>query len=106
MSPNGVLAANTFLQAASIITNPRTYASVFSRFFGLKTNSRVILTRLGSMPTQRELRTNAAAIEHKLQPMGTGADYLLDKFVVKAGWPKEIRVLTDQYSPANLLNQR
>jgi len=106
MSPNGVLAANTFSHSGLYHHESATYASVFGQFFGLKTNSRVILTRLGSMPTQQELRTNAAAIEHKLQPMGTGADYLLDKFVVETGWPKGIRVLTDQYSPANLLNRR
>jgi spermidine synthase len=58
------------------------------------------------MPTTQELRTNAAAIEEKLRPMGTGADYLLPMFAIDHGWPKGTRVLTDQYSPANLLNLR
>ncbi len=106
MTPNGVLAANTFSHSGLYHHESATYASVFGPFFGLKTNSRVILTRLGSMPTQQELRTNAEALEDTLRPMGTGAEYLLPKFVIDSGWPKGTRVLTDQYSPANLLNLR
>jgi spermidine synthase len=106
MTPNGVLAANTFSHSGLYHHESATYASVFGRFFGLKTNSRVILTRLGSMPTQQELRTNAEGLEDTLRPMGTGADYLLPKIVIDSGWPKGTRVLTDQYSPANLLNLR
>jgi spermidine synthase len=106
MAPNGVLAANTFAHSGLYHHESATYASVFGQFFALKTNSRVILTRVGSMPTQQELRTNAEALEDELRPMGTGADYLLPMFAIDSGWPKGTRVLTDQYSPANLLNLR
>jgi spermidine synthase len=106
LAPNGVVAANTFSDSGLYHHESATYASVFGQFFGLKTNSRVILSRLGSLPSQAELRANASAIEHMLQPMGTGQAWLLPKFNIEAGWPKGTRVLTDQYSPANLLNLR
>jgi spermidine synthase len=106
MTPTGVLAANTFSHSGLYHHESATYASVFGQFFALKTNSRVILKRLGSMPTKQELRSNAEALEDKLRPMGTGADYLLPMFAIDSGWPKGTRVLTDQYSPANLLNLR
>ena len=106
LAPNGVVAANTFSDSGLYHHESATYASVFGPFFGLKTSSRVILTRLGSLPTREELQANADAIEEKLRPMGTGKGWLLPKFIIEAGWPKGTRVLTDQYSPANLLNLR
>jgi spermidine synthase len=106
LAPDGVIAANTFSDSGLYHHESATYASVFGPFYGLKTNSRVILTRLGPLPTREELQVNANAIEEKLQPMGTGRDWLLPKFVIETGWPKGTRVLTDQYSPANLLNLR
>ena len=104
LAPNGVVAANTFSNSGLYDHESATYASVFGPFFGLKTTSRVILTRLGSLPTHDELQTNANAIEGLLLPMGTGQRWLLPKFTIESGWPKNTRVLTDQYSPANLLN--
>jgi spermidine synthase len=106
MAPNAVLAANTFSDSGLYDHESATYASVFSQFFGLKTASRVILSRLGSLPSREELKANADAVESKLRPMGTGQDWLLPKFTIETGWPKKTRVLTDQYSPANLLNLR
>jgi spermidine synthase len=106
LAPNGVIAANTFSDSGLYHHESATYASVFGQFFGLKTNSRVILTKLGALPSQAELRANANGIEHKLRLMGTGQDWLLPKFKIEAGWPRGTRVLTDQYSPANLLNLR
>jgi spermidine synthase len=106
MAPNAVLAANTFSDSGLYHHESATYASVFSQFYGLKTSSRVVLTRLGSLPSREELAANANAVETKLLPMGTGRDFLLPKFTIETGWPKNTRVLTDQYSPANLLNLR
>jgi spermidine synthase len=104
LNPNGgVLAANTFSDSGLYNHESATYASVFGPFFGLKTNSRVILTRMGSMPSRDELQKSADAIEDKLRPMGTSQDWLLPKFVIEPV-PRGTRVLTDQYSPANLLN--
>jgi spermidine synthase len=106
LAPRGVVAANTFSNSGLYSHESATYASVFGRFFNLKTTSRVILARLGPLPSQEELRANANAIEGKLQPMGTGRDWLLPKFDVETGASEGARVLTDQYSPANLLNLR
>ncbi len=105
LAPNGVLAANTFSDSGLYNHESATYASVFGQFLSLKLNSRVILTRLGSLPARDELRTNAALVEAKLQPMGTGQDWLLPKVNLEAV-PKGVQVLTDQYSPASLLNLR
>jgi spermidine synthase len=106
LAPNGVIAANTLSDSGLSHHESATYASVFGQFFGLKTNSRVILTKLGALPSKAELQANAIGIESKLRAMGTGQDWLLPKFKIETGWPKNTRVLTDQYSPANLLNLR
>ena len=55
-------------------------------------------------PNPEQAARYAALVEDKLKPMGTGADQLLPMFVKDGPWNKEARVLTDQYSPSNLLN--
>jgi len=49
---------------------------------------------------------NAALVDARLTPMGAPSAALLPELVVEAGWPADTRVLTDQYSPSNLLNAK
>jgi spermidine synthase len=81
-----------------------TYSAVFGRFFNLKSDNRVILATAGGLPSRESLRRNADAIEPRLRPLGTGRDWLLPMFLQDVQWPPGTRILTDQYSPANLLN--
>lgn len=106
MKPNAVLAANTFTTSALYDHESVTYAAVFGEFYNLKTNNRIILTRLEGRPPMSEIATNAARFEAAFKPLGVGKDWLLPMFSTEIDWKRDARVLTDQYSPSNLLNSR
>ncbi len=106
LATDGVLAANTFSSSRLYDNESATYFSAFGDFYGLKQSNRVILLRLGGLPDKAELARNAAAVEEKIHPLGTGSDWLLPLFAIEKGWPANTRILTDQYSPSNLLNAK
>ncbi len=106
LAKNGVLAANTFSASKLYDSESATYASAFGPFYNLKTENRVILTRNGGLPSLPEIKANAQQVEKKLAGFGTGQDWLLPLFSTDVRWPAGTRILTDQYSPANLLNSR
>lgn len=105
LQKDGVLAANTFSSSKLYDAESATYADVFGAFYNLKTENRVILARNGGLLPMVQIQTNAGRIEQKLNILGTGKDWLLPLFSTKVDWPEHTRMLTDQYSPANLLNR-
>ena len=104
LAPGGVLAANTFATSRLYHSESATYFDAFGEFYRLKTQSRVILVRPGGLPDRDELTRNAEMLEDRLRPFGVGREWLLPLIEVESGWPPGTRVLTDQYSPSNLLN--
>ncbi len=106
LTERGVLAANTFSSSRLYDYESITYQSVFGDFFNLKDANRVILTRLGGLPDRAELQRNAAAFAGKFKALDVDSDFLLSRMTIRQDWPANTRVLTDQYSPANLLNSR
>jgi len=104
LTEHGVLAANTFASSRLYDFESATYFSVFGDFYRLKKANRVILVRADGLPDRDELERNADRVEARLQPFGVGREWLLPLFAVESGWPKVTRLLTDQYSPSNLLN--
>jgi spermidine synthase len=104
LAPGGVVAANTHTTSKLFFAESATYHEVFGPFFSLTDGNRVILARPDGLPTRAQLEQNAERLEARLQPFGTGKAYLLPLFSSRASWPRDTRVLTDQYSPANLLN--
>ncbi len=104
MTPNGALASNTFSSSALYDHESTTYASVFGTFMNLKLGNRVILTRLGTLPTMLEVQANAAAYEAAFRSRGGDPHYMFTLMTTGADWNKAARVLTDQYSPSNVLN--
>jgi len=106
MTANGTLAANTFSGSRLYDYESATYHAVFGDFYRLKKANRVILVRLGGNPDRAELTRNAQRVEPLLQPLGTGSATLLQDLAIERGWPANTRVLTDQYSPSNLLNAK
>ena len=105
LEKDGVVAANTFSSSRLYDAESATYAGVFGGFYNLKTENRVILARNGGLPPLAQIQANAGLLESRLNPFGTGKDWLLPLFSSKVEWPEGTRILTDQYSPANLLNQ-
>jgi len=106
LAPGGVLAANTFSSSRLYDHESVTYASVFGTFFNLKRDNRVILWANGALPTPQQLEANSRIHQAQLAPMGVETDKLLPLFATRPDWNPRARLLTDQYSPANLLNVR
>jgi len=104
LTQDGVLAANTFATSKLYDFESATYFSVFGQFYRLKSGNRVILVRQSGLPEREELSRNADALEARLSPLGADKEWLLPMFGIESGWPRNTRVLTDQYSPSNLLN--
>lgn len=104
LTDKGVLASNTFSTSQLYNHESATYYSVFGDFYRLKGGNRVILLRNGGLPAMAEINQNAAFLENRLRSFGTGKDDLLPMFAVESGWSADTKVLTDQYSPSNLLN--
>jgi len=104
LAPGGVLAANTFSSSRLYDHESTTYASVFPEFFNLKRENRVIIAANGPLPNAQQLHANSERFEQAFDSFGISASQLLPLFSRKQDWQRNARVLTDQYSPANLLN--
>jgi spermidine synthase len=105
LGPRGVLVANTFSLSQLYDHESATYASVFGSFYNLKRENRVIVARLGGLPDANELKARAAKFAAPLKAFGADSTQLVDMFSAEVDWDRSARVLTDQYSPANLLNR-
>lgn len=106
LAPRGVLMANTWSSSGLYDHESATYASVFGEFFNMKLGNRVIVVRQGGLPDAAELRRNARLWESRLAPRGATSAFLLPLMQVRDDWDKGARILTDQYSPSNVLNAR
>lgn len=104
MAPGGVIVANTFSSSALYDYESVTYTDVFGKFFNLKLGNRIILGKLGGLPSMDQIRANAAMVEARLNRYGTGQSFLMPLLDTNPDWDVKARVLTDQYSPSNLLN--
>jgi spermidine synthase len=104
MAPHGVLVANTWSSSGLYDHESATYQAVFGDFYNLKLDNRVILIREGGLPDQAELRRNSQAYEAEFVRRGTSASVLLPMMRVRKDWDPNARILTDQYSPSNVLN--
>jgi len=105
LKPGSVLAANTFSGTRLYDHESTTYASVFGTFFNLKRGNRVILTRIGGNPTPEVIQANARRHAAALAAFVPDAGWIYDLFTTERDWDPSARVLTDQFSPANLLNR-
>ena len=110
LSPNGIVAANTFSSSKLYQHESATYHAVFGDFINVSTtknSNRIILAGYKQHPTEQQIASKIARLSPLLSPYG------IDLTAVSKGmtatkdnqdWPANTKVLTDQYSPANLLN--
>ena len=105
LSPTGVLVANTFSSSRLYDHESTTYADVFGTFYNLKAANRVIIARPAGLPDEASLRARAAEYDKVLRTFGVDGASVLPMFTTRPDWDTGARVLTDQYSPANLLNR-
>ena len=103
---NGVIVANTFSDSALYDYESVTYRTVFGPFFNLKLANRIIVGRASGISPDdpANAKKNAMSLEAELTRRGTGSGFLLPLLSTKVDWNPSTRVLTDQYSPSNLLN--
>lgn len=104
LTPQGVLAANTFSSSRLYEHESVTYEAAFGKFFNLKRDNRVIIARFGTLPDAAQLRATAQQFVAAFHSFGFDATEVLPLFTQARDWDPGARVLTDQYSPANLLN--
>ena len=104
LAPGGIVAANTFSSSRLYQNESVTYQSVFGPFYNLKSANRVILAANGPLPPMSVVDRNAAAFTQRFLPFDVSAQQVLGRFSTAVDWNPRARVLTDQYSPANLLN--
>ena len=104
----GVVAANTFSASRLYHHESATYQAVFGTFFNFKapgSGNRIVLAANGSLPPTAVLEANAAAWRAPLAAYGVPIDSYpaLLAAATAVDWDAAARPLTDQYAPANLL---
>jgi spermidine synthase len=104
LAPNGIVAANTFSSSRLYQNESVTYRAVFGVFYNLKSGNRVILASNAPLPSVAQATRNAARYEAAFTALGFKTTSILSLFSTAVDWDPKARVLTDQYSPANLLN--
>lgn len=106
MAPDGVIVANTFADSALYDHESVTYANVFGPYFNLRQANRIILGRRdGVKPGDlAAARKNAAALEGEFAKRGVSSLSMVTLLDQESDWDLKARILTDQYSPSNLLN--
>ncbi|MGJ8690992.1 MAG: spermidine synthase [Thalassotalea sp.] len=106
LAPNGVLSANTFSSSELYQYESATYQSVFGDFYNVRFNSlgnRVILTTKSGLVAPEIIEQRAEKLAGKMREYNVDIHKLSTLLDAKQDWPANTRLLTDQYSPANLL---
>jgi spermidine synthase len=104
LTPGGIVAANTFSTSRLYDHESATYASVFGPFYNVKSNNRVIIARPDGLPDAATLRANAERVRPVLAPFEVDPLKIVERFDTRPDWREDARILTDKYSPSNLLN--
>lgn len=104
LAEGGVLVANTFSSSQLYRHETATFAAAFDWFFNLRrqTGNRVVITGNMPEPDLVDLRARASRIDWR--DYGIDLEENLDLITPPSRRELEARVLTDEYSPANLLN--
>ena len=106
MTDDAVLVANTFSTSRFYDHESVTYQRVFNEFFNFKmpsSGNRIILTQLKSLPPRGQLVSEAQAISQRMEKYGVPILEFPARLSTRVDWDMSRRVLTDQFSPANLL---
>lgn len=106
MAADGVLVANTFSTSRFYDHESVTYQRVFNEFFNFKlptSGNRIIIAQLDTLPPRGKLVTQAQNASESLKKYGVPILEYPARLSTRVDWDMSRRVLTDQYSPANLL---
>ncbi|MCV6605691.1 MAG: hypothetical protein OIF34_10325, partial [Porticoccaceae bacterium] len=109
MTPDGVLVANTFSRSELVNHEAATYHKAFGEFYTVTqrdSGNRIILASRQKLPRRTELHRNMLALESPLISLAVESRKLLNGLNRRPKWKRSARVLTDQYSPVNVLNEK
>lgn len=106
LTPDGVVVANTFSTSRFYDHESVTYQRVFGELYNFKlptSGNRIILTQLEPLPDIGLLTERAVQLAPQLGKYGIPFLSYPGKLSSQVDWDMSRRVLTDQYSPSNLL---
>jgi spermidine synthase len=104
---NGMVVANTFSTSRLYGAESNTYRNVFGDIFSLRmgsTGNRIIIASQQPLPDEDTLEERAEAMEPRLLRFDVKLTDMTQYMSTEPDWDTEERALTDQYAPANLLN--
>jgi spermidine synthase len=104
---NGMVVANTFSSSRLYGAESQTYAQVFGKFFNLRmasTGNRIVIAALQPLPDTATLQQRALAMGERLARFDIDIAAMVQYFKTDVDWNTKEKVLTDQYSPVNQLN--
>jgi len=104
---DGMVVANTFSTSRLFAAESNTYREVFGEIFNIRlpnTGNRVIVASMQPLPETDTLEARAPAFKDRLDQFGMDITKFPQYMSTDVTWNANERILTDQYSPANLLN--
>jgi len=110
LAKGGIISANTFSISQLYFHESATYYEVFGNFINVsnkKNSNRIILAGYAEQPGDEEITSRVKKLSSLLTPFDINIKEIsksMSSTKDNRDWPKDTRVLTDQYSPANLLN--
>ena len=110
LSQHGVLSANTFSLSELYEHESATYKAVFGDFYQVSNQAnanRIIIVNRNGFTANSLNKNKIKKLNTKLSPLGVDIYSLYNKITftgTEQNWSKNTRLLTDQFSPVNLLN--
>ena len=104
---DGMVVSNTFSTSRLYAAESNTYRAVFGDFYNIRqagTGNRVIVASMQPLPDRATLQSRAPAFKARLEQFGMDVTEYPQYMSTQVTWDTGQRILTDQYSPANLLN--
>jgi spermidine synthase len=104
LAPGGAVVSNTWSSSGLYDHESVTYEAAFGRFLNFKSRNRIIVAGPAAATPRERIDAAASEWEARLRPFGVSRDELLSRLRVDRDWNYQAVILTDQYSPSNLLN--
>ncbi|MBL4911320.1 MAG: fused MFS/spermidine synthase [Alteromonadaceae bacterium] len=112
LTNDGVLAANTFSASTLYTHESATYQYVFGDFYNVRGDlfsNRIIIAQnkdINASNAAMTLHKNSKLLHKILSRFDVDSEKLRRMMKIEHDWPKNTRLLTDQYSPVNLLSRQ
>jgi spermidine synthase len=107
LTATGMVVANTFSSSRLYDAESQTYRNVFGEIINLRmpnTGNRIIIASAEALPSPNTLAQRAAQWALRLEYFNMDVNDFVPNMSTAVDWNTRERHLTDQYSPANLLN--